>query len=102
MINICNIRTYNKPLTDTTVLVARPSVFGNPWPLRSERDRIKVILKYEDYFLKAMDEKQEPLYSAVQDLIALYKEKGQLTLLCYCAPNYCHSEVIRDYVLGAL
>src|SRR5258708_7153919 len=29
-----------------------------------------------------------------------YHERGELTLACWCAPQRCHAEVIREAVLG--
>jgi hypothetical protein len=33
-------------------------------------------------------------------LARLYKAHGTLTLVCWCAPQACHAEVIQEAVLG--
>lgn len=103
MINICNLKTYNKKLEwKNQVYAGRPGVLGNPWPLDTEKDRIPAILRYEDYFLKQMESGAGPLWDEVQRLIGIYKEYGELDLLCWCSPRDCHTSVIKDYILSCV
>ena len=64
------------------VYIGRPSKWGNPFPLRSEWDRVEVIKKYEEYIRNSSD-----LMAALPEL------KGKV-LGCYCAPKACHGDVL--------
>ena len=70
------------------VVVARPSKWGCPYPLKDESQRAKVIAKFRDYL------KQKP---------ALVKEaRSQLrgkNLACWCAATkLCHADVWLETV----
>lgn len=74
--------------------VARPSVLGNPFKLGVDGDRDTVIGKYRAWFEVAVREDPR-VRSAVERLEAAARE-GDVTLLCHCAPERCHAEVIAD------
>lgn len=72
------------------VYIGRPSIFGNPFLIGKDGDRIDVIKKYRDYFLHRI-KTDENFYHAVCEL----KDK---TLGCFCKPLLCHGDVIIDYL----
>lgn len=75
------------------VYIGRPSIFGNPFVIGKDGDRAAVIEKFRVYFYDRM-EADADFRRQVQAL------KGE-RLLCYCAPEPCHGDVIADYLNGA-
>lgn len=62
------------------------SKFGNPFPLKDEKDRAECLKKYIDWLLnKPVSEWS--FYSEVADL------RGK-TLVCFCAPKLCHGDIL--------
>ena len=73
-----NKRTY----TGTGVYIGRPSKWGNPFVIGKDGDRNEVVRKYEEWILKS------PLMESLDEL------KGH-TLICWCAPEACHGDVLK-------
>ena len=67
---------------DYDVYVGRPSKWGNPYKLDSEKNRVRMIRRYTKYLLKQS-----------MMLEALHSLRG-LRLACYCAPMPCHADVL--------
>lgn len=65
------------------VYIGRPSVWGNPFAMKSEVDRAEVIARYETWLLS----KPELIARAKREL------KGKV-LACYCAPRPCHGDIL--------
>ena len=85
--------------SETAFRVDRKSILGNPYYMRSEKERDAVCEQYAKYF-------EEEL---LKDVIALgllrhmyrtLKRYGHIELYCWCAPKRCHAETIRDFLLG--
>jgi len=77
---VWNMKSPNKPRD--VVYIGRPSKWGNPFVIGKDGDRASVILKYENYLLNSPE---------------LLKQLGELRgkdLVCFCAPNACHGDVI--------
>jgi hypothetical protein len=64
------------------VYIGRPSKWGNPFVLRSEHERAKVLERYEAWLMK-----QPELLAALPEL------KGKI-LGCWCYPRACHGDVL--------
>ena len=67
----------------TMVRIDRQSIWGNPYKMNSESERLEVIEKYVYYIL----DKPE-LLDKLDTL--LWK-----TLACWCVPKPCHGEVLQ-------
>ena len=102
----------------------RSSVLGNPFELEREEDRPKVIEGFRKWLwaclnhgdsikaasniaelhgLKISPTWKRPTAEQVQKelgrLLFIYQQSGQLTLLCWCEPLDCHTDVIRRCLL---
>ena len=62
--------------------------WGNPYVLRKEIDRNKILNDYMLWFYKQPDEWKDRLYNATVDKI----------LVCFCKPKMCHGDIIASYV----
>lgn len=62
--------------------IGRPSIWGNPFVIGRDGDRVEVIRKYETWLL------QQPR------LLAQLVELRGRVLGCWCAPLPCHGDVL--------
>ena len=83
----------------TGVYVGRPSVLGNPYVIGHDGARHDVVDQYRAW-LREQYRHDGAVRRALRQLAMRYLTDGALTLICWCAPQPCHAEVIRDAVLG--
>lgn len=79
--------------------VGRPSILGNPFVIGRDGDRAEVIRKYEVWLSRQACARDPRVYGELERLAALARERGTLTLVCFCAPLPCHAEIIREILL---
>lgn len=70
------------------VYVGRPSKWGNPYYIGRDGNRQEVIQKYREWILL-----QPNLMNDIHEL------KGK-DLVCFCAPESCHAEVLLELANG--
>lgn len=75
-------RVVNVGKAPYDVYIGRPSVWGNPFPLRVEADRARPIARYVEWVVR------QPL------LLARLDELRGRTLGCYCKPKACHGDAL--------
>lgn len=69
------------------IYVGRPSKYGNPWILVTEKDRPEVLRKYEEYLNQILN--QNPDF--------LFELKGR-DLACWCRlDKRCHADILLEY-----
>jgi hypothetical protein len=93
---MCDSKTYESNNTKTYAVNIRSDVYdvridrktkwGNPFPMRSEKDRTKVIAQYRDWLWQQIKSGQITL----EELAALHGKR----LACHCAPKACHGDVL--------
>lgn len=83
-----SIKVYNKKLDkeipSSAVYVGRGSNWGNPYVIGRDGTREQVILKFKRFILPDLD---------VKEL------KGK-SLVCFCAPEACHADLILKKANG--
>ncbi len=88
MIRIENKRTYR----GAGVYIGRPSLLGNPYRA-SVYGRQKAIMLYRRWLWGRINERGE-VYDELKRLAELAKQ-GDLTLICWCAPEPCHGDIVK-------
>ena len=78
------------------VYVGRPSVLGNPFEMKSEADRERVIREYRGWLWERVQERGKVFAELLR--IKRLAEQGDVHLICWCPPAKCHSEVVRACV----
>ena len=108
MIRVVN-KYKHKPDPDHDVYIGRGSEFGNPFThLDSKYDstikvetRKEAIQRFKEYFDKKMnpiyDYEKGDLYNNMHELLDLAK-KQDINLVCYCKPQPCHGDIIKEWL----
>lgn len=94
MITIHNLR-FEKMQRAFDVRVDRESVLGNPYPLKCESDRYHVIGQYAGWLEAQLKKRGSPQQLELARLHELHVRYNILRLFCWCAPLYCHAELIK-------
>jgi len=104
MIIVQNKRTYSGP----GYYIGRPSIFGNPFSIADKNDleeRKEVINQYRKYLgILLRDNETARLLrdnkmaqDKIRQLVGL-AQKGDLNLVCWCAPLACHGDVLKECI----
>lgn len=73
------------------------SSFGNPFPMKEEKERDVVCDMYELYFNDKI--LKDKLMVESLDRLKLRSKKGEnFALLCFCYPKRCHGDTIKKYL----
>lgn len=66
------------------IYIGRPTKWGNPFVIGKDGNRQEVVQKYKDYIL------------ANQSLLSQIHELRGKDLVCFCAPQQCHGDVLIE------
>lgn len=97
-IHIKNLR-YEQPKQEWDVKVDRGTPLGNPFYMKSERERDSVCDKYHILLLDQIKKCNQDILDELYGLRGIYSLFGELNLFCWCAPKRCHAETIIDALL---
>jgi len=81
-------------------------VLGNPFshlPRSAAEIRVasraEAVGRYRDWLRQELP-RRGPVYREVVRLLRLYRQRGELTLVCWCAPEACHGDVLKKVLLA--
>lgn len=90
-------------------IVCRPSPLGNLFSHRPSKfdvvrvsSREEAIWRYRQWLAERLLEPASPQSREMGRLLRILLERGELVLLCWCAPLRCHAEVVREVLLERL
>jgi len=72
------------------------SILGNPYRIGRDGAREEVIEKYDRWLSREIAERGDA-YSELRRLAEIAKT-GELVLVCWCAPEKCHGEIIKSEI----
>lgn len=103
-ITISNIRQNSKGEyigRENKTYGVRESPLANPFPLKKESERDGVIDQYRDWLesVLTVDGEDNPVRIELNRLKKIYRDTGELNLVCWCFPRRCHGEVIREVIM---
>jgi hypothetical protein len=78
--------------------IGRGSPLGNPFPITKELPRLKAIAQYKTWLYAKVTEGDVRVSNELMRLILLAR-KQPIALECFCAPQPCHGEIIRDLLI---
>ena len=79
----------------------RKTVLGNPFFMHNESQRDMVCDKYKTW-LENRDAEYGAVHDMLNDIIMKVELGNNVLLQCHCYPKRCHTESIREHVLGQL
>jgi len=106
-ITVVNKRTHKPTAND--VYIGRPSVLGNPFTHIADKrtlaqyvvgSREQAVQMYREYFLKQIKE-NKAFRTAFVDLIGKC-QYHDVNLVCWCAPQSCHGDILKEQILAWL
>jgi hypothetical protein len=79
--------------------IGRPSPLGNPFMIGRDGNRDEVITKYYNWLINILlFDLGNPAAKELTRLRGIYEDTGELTLVCWCAPQACHGDVIKHII----
>lgn len=98
MITIENKKTYRgKGIYIGREMPGQPgSVLGNPFKIGRDGTREEALVKYRRWLWEQINLKNE-VYLELRR-IAQLAAHGDIVLLCWCAPNPCHADIVKRAV----
>ena len=76
------------------------SPLANPYKVTHDwHDRDGIIRRYASWLTRQHVAGNNPVTHELQRLAQIWQDTGELTLVCWCCPEHCHAEVIRDFIL---
>ena len=98
-----NLRTDTMPANERHVYVGRAnnyrrlkaSPLANPYHLTGSESRSLVLMRYEQWL--AVARQREPQRIELHRLTELART-GDVHLYCWCAPELCHADIIREAI----
>jgi hypothetical protein len=100
MITVCNKHYHTKTAADQ--YVGRGNVLGNPFTHKAGtlakficKDRDEAVNSYRTYLLEKLAAKDPEICAEMNRLYKLAKA-GDLNLVCYCAPQRCHADILKE------
>jgi hypothetical protein len=88
MCKVLNARQVGKRAAPDRVYVGRPTKWGNPFVIGRDGTRDQVITKYRAWIMT-----QPALLAALPELRGKH-------LVCWCAPEACHADVLIELANG--
>ncbi len=94
------------PTLENDVLVARPSIFGNPYThMKLEntvaefqcKTREEAIDNYRTHFYKKIHSDKKFKKEINKILKKMWNEE-KINLVCYCQPKLCHGDVVKSFL----
>lgn len=74
------------------------SPLANRYRIEQYKDLNIVLKKYKEWIFSVYICKQGPAYEELIRLISLYREGKNIKLACWCKPNRCHGDIIKQVV----
>jgi hypothetical protein len=84
----------NKRRNDRGIYIGRPSALGNPFVIGRDGDRAAVIRKYQAWLAEQLKNAKSAASFELQRL-AKQAEQRDICLVCWCAPEPCHGDIIK-------
>lgn len=95
------IQVVNKHHNEEGEYIGRGSPLGNPWPIKGSDTREIVIARYKVY-LRQQIEKGHPTIIGELERLASLAMAGPLNLQCFCSPQPCHGDVIKETLINVI
>lgn len=92
-VNVCN-----KHHGYSGIYIGRGSPLGNKYRIGTDGDRPTVIAKYRDWITQQIKLREPVVMTELNRIYDLACESS-VNLICFCAPQACHGDVIKELIL---
>ena len=96
------ITVVNKHHKQDGEYIGRGSPLGNPWPIHGFDTREIVIARYKVYLRQQIENGNISVISELERLGNIAITTGSLKLQCFCSPQSCHGDVIKEVLENAI
>lgn len=96
------ITVVNKHHKQNGEYIGRGSPLGNPWPIHGFDTREIVIARYRVYLRQQIDNGNQRVINELERLGNIAITTGSLNLQCFCSPQPCHGDVIKEVLENAI
>lgn len=94
---VVNLRRGRGPLLGPMLRIDRCTPFGNPFKMRFEEERARVIAQYREWWYADAQEQLRYKFIRAFDDANRNPLLGPVQLACWCAPRMCHGDVLAEY-----
>jgi len=96
-INVKNKNTFR----GKGVYVGRPNILSNPFKITKDQTRELAIQRYGQMIIHAVHVKKNPIFlHELRKLEAHLIDHQKINLICYCSPEPCHADIIKQMLLN--
>jgi hypothetical protein len=95
-IKIRNKSNYN----GEGIYVGRGSPLGNSFRITDDQSRERVIKLYGKMLIRAIQDNQSHIITALTNIETFLHEHGKCNLICHCSPKPCHADLIKQVLIN--
>ena len=96
-----NVRNKSK-WKQSGFYVGRPTILGNPFRIDEQITREESIQRYAEWFISKIKSRNNHFIQHLHIMEHMLKENGKLDLVCWCAPEMCHADLIKQVLLNKI
>lgn len=96
------INVVNKHHKQDGEYIGRGSPLGNPWPIQGFDTREIVIARYKVYLRQQIENGNKGVINELERLGNIAITTGSLNLQCFCSPQPCHGDIIKEVLENAI
>lgn len=102
-IEICNKRNI-KPSEPYDFSCDRTTVLGNHIKMKNKslQERNRVCDEYQEYFDSVLQRTSSSEMIELNRILFVYRKYRRVRLFCWCVPERCHVETIRNFLIMIL
>lgn len=82
--------------------VGRPNVLGNPFAMKSEKERDLVCERYSEWLDSQIKANNKKIINELKKIYNHAKENEETKIACWCSPKRCHADKIAEVVNKAI
>jgi hypothetical protein len=96
------VNKYKHTPTPDDVYIGRGSALGNPFRISDTLSRDDVIRMYTAWLLPRLRRSSKnydaTAHGAMRRILKSHRSGNQINLVCFCAPQACHGDVIKRLI----
>lgn len=95
---------HGHTVDDRTIYIGRPSLLGNPFTIEGKQTRTAVLKNYTRWLEWKIEMGNAEVVAELDRIASLVLDDSGLPvkLLCFCAPQACHGDVLKRVIEQAI